>query len=79
MGIVDRHGYNGQQKNTLFVILVSQATRFEAHRCQFFTKFNGFVVLTSPSGAYRTTMTTQPIILPLAHVREVITNSHGML
>ena len=61
-------------KNTLFVTLVSRATRFEAHWCRFIVKFNRFVVLTSPSGAYIlrsgnflwTTM-TQSITSPLAH------------
>ena len=39
VGMVNRCGYNGQQK-MLFVTFVDHAKQFEAHSSQFFTEFN---------------------------------------
>ena len=85
MGTVNEHGYDVKE-NTLFVMLVGHTTWFKAYWHQFFTKFDGFVVLTSCSGAYIETWwyfldnnndddndnddTTD--YLPLTHVRGVI-------
>ena len=85
VGTIDRRGYGGQQKGTIIICdpygLVSymdRVSRIGAHKSQFFSEFDWFVVLTSRLDAYisrygdfyATTTMTRPI--PCACARVII-------